>query len=154
MAPRPGPRLTNDGEQGSSYGENIAEGFASATDLVDAWGNEVALYSYPDAAFSEATGHFTQLVWKVTNQVGCGRAFCSNGWLVFCEYMPWGNVAGAFHEQVGHKVEPAEADAGGGSSPSTEGDGSSAFTSEVGRVLRREVHNSVTHMVSVTVVAE
>ena len=48
-------------------------------------------------------GHFTQIVWKSTTQIGCGRATCNiNGqmgthWV--CRYAPAGN-SGALAENV------------------------------------------------------
>ncbi|GFH11323.1 SCP domain-containing protein [Haematococcus lacustris] len=36
--------------------------------------NEQALYSYTLARYSRSTGHFTQMVWKDTTQVGCASA--------------------------------------------------------------------------------
>jgi len=49
--------------------------------------------------FSEATGHFTQVVWRNTTSVGCGRKACNElnntpGFYVVCEYWPAGNVEG------------------------------------------------------------
>jgi hypothetical protein len=52
---------------------------------------------------SPTTGHFTQLVWKSTRQVGCSRHECDGdvkGWLLVCEYAPSGNVIGAFERNV------------------------------------------------------
>jgi len=34
---------------------------------------------------------FTQLVWKSSTSVGCGRMRCSTKWIVVCEYWPKGN---------------------------------------------------------------
>ncbi|MCJ1234103.1 hypothetical protein MMC14_002061 [Varicellaria rhodocarpa] len=70
---------------GGPDGENLAEGYSNVTDAVDAWGNERAQYNFKKPGFSEATGHFTQLVWKTTTTVGCGRTFCNgkngvSGW--------------------------------------------------------------------------
>ena len=62
---------------GGPYGENIAEGYANATATIEAWGNEGVDYDYSAGEFSESTGHFTQLVWKTTRTVGCGREFCN-----------------------------------------------------------------------------
>ena len=48
------------------------------------------------------TGHFTQVVWKNSVQLGIGIAFSSNSqkaWVV-AEYYPPGNVAGQFAANV------------------------------------------------------
>ncbi|KAI1279327.1 CAP domain-containing protein [Xylaria sp. FL0933] len=95
---------------GGPYGENLALGFANATAAVEAWGDEGRKYHYgKQAGFSEATGHFTQLVWKNTSDVGCGRRLCGGdgegkGWYLVCEYWPRGNVIGAFQDQVDRPV--------------------------------------------------
>ncbi|KAI9717526.1 MAG: hypothetical protein M1812_004667 [Candelaria pacifica] len=61
---------------GGPDGENLAAGYANATASVDAWGEERKLYSFIKQGFSEETGHFTQVVWKGTAMVGCGRVEC------------------------------------------------------------------------------
>ena len=47
------------------------------------------------------TGHFTQLVWKGSKQIGCG-ASCnnSNKCYVTCNYYPPGNYIGQFTSNV------------------------------------------------------
>lgn len=84
-------------------GENLARGYPDVTSAVDAWGNERDLYTFsPNSAvtgFSEATGHFTQLVWKGTQTVGCGAYACNGdngiaGYMLVCEYWPPGNIEG------------------------------------------------------------
>jgi uncharacterized protein YkwD len=91
---------------GGPYGENIALGCSNATSCVEAWGNERAEYDFRHPDFSEQTGHFSQLVWKNTTDVGCGARFCnqSGGWYFVCEYWPRGNVIGQFTEEVGAEV--------------------------------------------------
>ena len=40
-------------------------------------------------------GHFTQVIWKNTQYVGCGKATAANGWVYFiCNYYPAGNWRG------------------------------------------------------------
>lgn len=46
---------------GGPYGENLAEGYGSWKDAVDAWYSEADLYDYNNPGFSESTGHFSQV---------------------------------------------------------------------------------------------
>ncbi|KAI3324647.1 PR-1-like protein [Xylariaceae sp. AK1471] len=86
---------------GGPYGENLALGCSNATSCVEAWGDEGKKYNYQKGKFSEDTGHFTQLVWKNTTDVGCGKRLCGEkGWYLVCEYWPRGNVIGAFKDEV------------------------------------------------------
>ena len=95
---------------GGPYGENLALGCANATSCVEAWGNERGEYDFSKGDFGEATGHFTQLVWKDTTSVGCGARLCgggddkndgsARGWYLVCEYWPRGNVIGKFGDEV------------------------------------------------------
>ncbi|KAI0203562.1 CAP domain-containing protein [Astrocystis sublimbata] len=86
---------------GGPYGENLAIGYPNATASIEAWGNERDEYNFGKPGFTEKTGHFTQLVWKSTSDVGCGRRLCGQrGWYLACEYWPPGNVIGAFKDEV------------------------------------------------------
>lgn len=93
--------------QGGPYGENMALGFRTPALAIDAWAGEERDYNWDRDTFSESTGHFTQLVWKNTDSVGCGAAHCNNeatggakGWFMVCEYTPRGNVIGQFRDNV------------------------------------------------------
>ncbi|KAF3939205.1 Natrin-2 [Dactylella cylindrospora] len=54
------------------YGENIAAGTPNNPAWYAwLWYNEVNKYDYNNPGFSSATGHFTQVVWKNSKQLGC-----------------------------------------------------------------------------------
>jgi hypothetical protein len=101
------------------YGENIASvssfgnGFDPFTgpQAVDFWVAEIACYTYGTIGQTEqcdqqciaeqnsnGCGHYTQVVWEETEQVGCGYASCENGNSIFevivCNYDPPGNYIG------------------------------------------------------------
>ncbi|KAL6762814.1 CAP domain-containing protein [Haematococcus lacustris] len=78
-------------------GENLAWGFNTWADAMFAWYNEQALYSYTVPRYSRSTGHFTQMVWKDTTQVGCASAVsrCNARTVFVCRYSPPGNWQGA-----------------------------------------------------------
>ncbi|KAJ5115323.1 hypothetical protein NUU61_001082 [Penicillium alfredii] len=97
------------------YGENLAYGYSNASAAVAAWGDERTQYDFgKPTGFTEATGHFTQLVWRSTTEMGCAAVNCgytedqnshhvrrspdgksrAQGWYVVCEYTPAGNVVG------------------------------------------------------------
>ncbi|OCT46507.1 extracellular SCP domain protein Pry1 [Cladophialophora carrionii] len=84
------------------YGENLARGYPDVTSAVDAWGDERAMYDFSTTdptGFTEATGHFTQLVWQGTQATGCGWTDCEGrngleGIYLVCEYWPVGNIVG------------------------------------------------------------
>jgi hypothetical protein len=60
-----------------------------------------ALYNYSSPGYSGTTGHFTQLVWKATSQIGCAAVTCPDGSIftgygqnslyLVCEYYVPGN---------------------------------------------------------------
>jgi uncharacterized protein YkwD len=67
------------GHSSGNYGENLAAGTSGTLDpeaVVGMWYDEVAHYKFPDGGFSMKTGHFTQVVWRGTTHVGCGRSQC------------------------------------------------------------------------------
>lgn len=83
-------------------GENLWWGTSDAFSfgvMVDAWGAEKRSYRdgvFPDCRVnrSAVVGHYTQIVWRTTQAVGC--ALVGNGlhdYLV-CRYSPAGNVIG------------------------------------------------------------
>lgn len=82
---------------GTGYGENLAAGSnVDAERAVDMWASEVENYTYaPEFAFGGDTGHYTQIVWRKTREIGCASAECGDSSVVVCRYDPPGNVLGA-----------------------------------------------------------
>lgn len=82
-----------------SHGENLWIGTTNAftiEDVVDSWGSEKQNYNYAEnsCAEGEVCGHYTQIVWENTTEVGCGMVSC-DGWDIWvCQYLPAGNIIG------------------------------------------------------------
>lgn len=65
------------------------------------WYEEIDLYDFNNPGFSSDTGHFTQLVWKSTTDVGCGLSISgSNKIYAVSHYSPPGNFRGEYTENV------------------------------------------------------
>uniref|UniRef100_A0A8C3PBI8 ShKT domain-containing protein n=1 Tax=Chrysemys picta bellii TaxID=8478 RepID=A0A8C3PBI8_CHRPI len=80
-------------------GENLYMSTApnSWSDAIQAWYNEVGNFMYgigpttPDAVI----GHYTQVVWYKSYQIGCAVAFCPESeynYFYVCHYCPAGNI--------------------------------------------------------------
>jgi len=66
------------------------------------WYDEIKDYDYSKPVFDWATGHFTQLVWFGTVDMGLGVAVSETGkTYVVANYFPPGNTAGQFEANVG-----------------------------------------------------
>lgn len=84
---------------GYSYiGENIfaSGGNATGPGAVMYWAQEKADFTYPNT--SPATGHYTQIVWRTSVNVGCALVSCPSltyKSVVLCLYGPGGNSGGA-----------------------------------------------------------
>ncbi len=103
--------------QRNDAGENLYVSYTTESSMdpstlakaaVDSWYNEVSSYNYDNPGFSSGTGHFTQVVWKSSTQLGCGAAQGNvmnqgsnyKAYYVVCHYAPAGNVQGQFPENV------------------------------------------------------
>lgn len=87
----------------NTFGENLAAGSTGILDgkaVTDMWYDEVKLYKFPNGGFSMETGHFTQVVWRQTTQIGCGVTSCNGMDIWVCEYDPPGNVQTLYRQNV------------------------------------------------------
>jgi hypothetical protein len=111
---RPGSDL-----QAKNYGENLAAfsgrgqtgNVSTAQQAVNGWASEKMCWTYgtirgteqcnmtcTTMLSSDGCGHYTQVVWRKSIELGCGVATCQNGqytediWI--CNYSPAGNIIG------------------------------------------------------------
>ncbi len=81
------------------YGENLFIGTAryyGTSDAVRAWAAEKPKYhgGALQSSHWSAAGHYTQLVWQDTQQIGCATGLCKGKLIVVCNYDPPGNFLG------------------------------------------------------------
>jgi uncharacterized protein YkwD len=80
-----------------AHGENlfaISGGTAAPAEVVRTWVAERGDYDPRTNTCSGVCGHYTQVVWRTTREVGCGMAFDGYRQVWVCEYEPPGNVVG------------------------------------------------------------
>ncbi|KAF2154589.1 PR-1-like protein [Myriangium duriaei CBS 260.36] len=110
---------------GGNYGQNIAAGVDAGhigetiSDLF--YNGEVTKFTQygvasPDMGSFEGWGHFSQIVWKASTQVGCATYDCgsslqnfqaNNGFFTVCNYRTAGNFGGEYAENIGSSLNKA-----------------------------------------------
>lgn len=87
----------------SGEGENLwqgTSGFFSYTQMVESWGKEKKYFKngkFPNVSKSgnwQDVGHYTQIVWRGTAEVGCGKSTSGEYDIFVCRYSPPGNYVG------------------------------------------------------------
>lgn len=81
----------------SNYGENLFAITGAATtpaQVVDTWAAESRNYDYSTNRCRGVCGHYTQIVWSGTREVGCAVARGAGREVWVCDYDPPGNLAG------------------------------------------------------------
>jgi pathogenesis-related protein 1 len=98
------------GEYAQRYGENIYWSSAlmwsndtrevqatTSKQVVTSWADEEKDYNYANNSCKSGAmcGHYTQVVWRSSKQVGCAAAICPDkGQIWLCNYDPAGNYVG------------------------------------------------------------
>ena len=84
-------------------GENLwagSKGFFAPEAMVDAWVREKKFFRpglFPDNSTTgrvEDVGHYTQVVWRATKEVGCAHAASAREDILVCRYAEAGNYRG------------------------------------------------------------
>ncbi|XP_043113550.1 Golgi-associated plant pathogenesis-related protein 1 [Puntigrus tetrazona] len=86
------------GHSDTENGENVFYSFSSAkktpkgNEAVDSWYSEIKDYKFSSPGHQQNTGHFTQVVWKSSTELGVGLATDGNKVFVVGQYKPAGNI--------------------------------------------------------------
>jgi uncharacterized protein YkwD len=159
-------------DQRPNQGENLAWSMSSAgVDLVQgtvdgviAWYNEIRDYDWSEhEAHTGVIGHFTQLVWVDSTELGIGAVLSDDGTQIYvvARYRNPGNYLGSFANNVKPLIDssvvgvgPAVDDGDGGHGGMGGHDGSdSGMTLEVTQEIAVEISFDATgHMTNVTTV--
>ena len=81
----------------SPWGQNLYEvtgGEFLPEQIVSGWASEASKYDYHANQCRGMCGHYTQLVWRDTREVGCAVARGGNREVWVCDYSPRGNYIG------------------------------------------------------------
>lgn len=103
---------------GSSRQATQSQVMAGTGGAVDSWYDEVADPGFSSAdinpfKFSHGAGHYTQVVWAESDEVGCGQVYYKDGrWyksLIVCNYATGGNMQGASMYREGDACSACDA---------------------------------------------
>jgi uncharacterized protein YkwD len=104
---------TNSGAGGSEV-TSVAKSELSDKTLAqyacEVWYSEYGNYDYISPGFnmgSHVTGHFTQMVWKSTRELGVSKLSREGRTFVVVVYKPPGNVEGAYQDNVQRRYKDA-----------------------------------------------
>jgi uncharacterized protein YkwD len=87
------------GKWKQEYGENLVMGTGGSYGVADAvkeWQSEKQYYRGQTLNPSNwyDSGHYTQMVWKNSEEMGCAKVECNGNIIVVCNYDPPGNILG------------------------------------------------------------
>uniref|UniRef100_A0A5K3FQ23 SCP domain-containing protein n=1 Tax=Mesocestoides corti TaxID=53468 RepID=A0A5K3FQ23_MESCO len=91
--------------QYSGIGQNLGitpEPLPGLTYPTHVWADEFFDYNFSNNLCKRVCGHYTQMVWATSTEVGCAIKLCDNVYpatyspvhFLVCHYKPWGNIPG------------------------------------------------------------
>ncbi|CAI9738089.1 wall PRY3-like isoform X2 [Octopus vulgaris] len=93
--------------RGIRIGENIAvilsnkPVICSGEEVTAQWYSEVEQYNYEQGGDTSTCGHFSQIVWRSSRQMGIGQASTTDGHsIIVAHYYPAGNISGHYNTNV------------------------------------------------------
>ncbi|XP_072016718.1 uncharacterized protein [Amphiura filiformis] len=126
-----------------AFGENICMHYSSdkpdysGQEVTDFWYAEIAKFDFKNPAFKSGTGHFSQVVWKDSKELGIGKAITNSGKIIIVgNYKPPGNIAGRYKDNI-FPVGGGDMKKGGAGSA----DGGKNKKGDVPKVDKNEVKN-------------
>lgn len=102
-AAAPAGFIDHNPNRSAAYAYYVGENIYGSTnpippsDAVSVWASENANYNYANNTCAGECGHYTQVVWAATQEVGCGVSSCPGltyGHTIVCNYGPGGNTGG------------------------------------------------------------
>ncbi|GAA5920257.1 hypothetical protein JCM6882_003661 [Rhodosporidiobolus microsporus] len=109
------------GGKDNGAGENLS-GYTGGSNVewgIQMWTDEASLYNYDVPGYTDGVGHFTQMVWKDTTELGCAEVKCdslpnpttgksmTDAFFLVCHYLSAGNIVGNNNEYFRLNVLPA-----------------------------------------------
>ena len=90
--PRSGPWKQKYGENGFAG----TAGYYGVSDAAKSWEGEKKYYGNQvlNSSNWSSSGHYTQMIWKNSTQIGCAKIECGGQIIIICNYNPPGNVIG------------------------------------------------------------
>ena len=93
---------------GKSFGENVIISESNEPNIIfKKWSDESQNYDFNKNHFERNALHFTQIIWKETNEIGIGIAndVVNKKYCVIALYYPPGNTLGEFPKNVNSEIK-------------------------------------------------
>ncbi|KAB0792093.1 hypothetical protein PPYR_14054 [Photinus pyralis] len=101
LMPKPKHRPAPKYGENLSYASSSKAGYAeNGEKSVDRWYKEISKYTFGEEPTKSGTGHFTQVIWKSSKQLGVGTVAKDGKVWVVANYDPRGNFKGKYRENV------------------------------------------------------